>query len=235
MVLNAHRSMLMFASFVLASQIAFAQSMNVFSPPHGQYSVYMEGQPEAKSTNTVMGMTTVYGHDEKAGGYSVACTHTPISHTAAADVVNRSLNGACNGAVAGMHGKETSRYTVNLPGGYPGRQIEGSLPDGVGFFRMRMYLVDNNFYQLVVVGSKAYINGKAPATFLNSLSITPKTTATVSAPVHKPASGFAQQQQDLSPEALRKKQEQQYKSIMLHENVKHSLEHAKAGQPWGSH
>jgi len=97
-----------------------------------------------------------------------------------------------------------------------------------------MYLVGNRLYQMVIVGSKAYINGKNPNTFLNSLSITPKET-TAAAPQHKltPSSNKSASSERVSPEALRKKQEQQYKSIQLHENVKHSLEHAHAAKHWG--
>jgi len=233
MVLRAHRVTL-FACLLLPFQMAMADPLAVFSPPEGQYSVYMEGQPQSKSMNTGMGIARCYAHDEKAGGYWITSTNVPWGSKSAADVVNRSLNGACNGAVAGIKGKETSRYTVNLPGGYPGRQIEGSLPNGQGYFRMRMYLVDKQLYQMVVAGSKAYINGKTPNTFLNSLSITPKETA-VARPQHSSnlSSNTSTNTKYVSPEDLRKKEERQYKSIMLHENVKHSLEHAHAGKHWG--
>jgi hypothetical protein len=172
-------------------------------------------------------------HDEKAGGYWVTVAYVPVGSNAATDVVNRSLNGSCNGAVAGMHGKETARYTVNLAGGYPGRQIEGLLPNNQGYFRMRTYLVGNKLYQLVVAGSKSYLAAPKVTEFLNSLTIIQPgtahapTTASSTSASSTASSSTSLTSSKISSDMEKHREEMAAQSAALHQKVTENLNRAR--------
>ncbi len=231
-MLNNHQSRLVIFLACLLLSLAVAKAdglMSVFTPPEGRFSVYMEGKPIIKS----MGLSGIssgkcYGHDEKEGGYWVTWADVPLGSADSVDAINRGLNGACNGAVVGMNAKESARYSVNLQGGYPGRQVEGALPNSQGFFRMRMFLVGNRLYQLVVVGHKAYLAEGNPNKFLNSLTITqpgarPSTTMNLSAS-QKSSGEMDRQRKDMQRRSNALKQQVQEQQ----NRVRKDLEAARA-------
>jgi hypothetical protein len=219
---NNHLSILLAYLILPMSWARAADPMGAFSSQEGRFSVYMEGKPIAKTAN-LGGISSAkcYAHDEKDGGYWVTWTDVPIARNSSPETINRSLNGSCSGAVAGIHGKETARYTVNLQGGYLGRQIEGTLPKGQGFFCLRLYLVGDRLYQLAVVGSKPYLKESSPNQFLNSLSISHQTASPTS-----PTTGSSSSQ-GTSADMQRQSEEMQARSAARHQKMQEQQDRAR--------
>lgn len=229
------RSVIILACLLSPLSIALGDApMNVFSSAEGRFSVYMEGKPITKSVN-LNGRSPVkcFAHDEKDGGYWITWTDVPIANDGPTDTVNRALNGACSGAVAGMNATESARYSVNLQGGYPGRQVEGALPNSQGFFRMRIFLVGNRLYQLVAVGSKPYLKGNSPNKFLSSLSIAPQTassTATTNLPRSQRSSNdMDRQRADMQARSNALKQRVQEQQDKVRKDLEAARAHRASG------
>ena len=60
------------------------------------------------------------------------------------------LDNVCDGNM-GPTGKESKRSRIEV-GGYPGREVTYSQPDGNLVFRNRVVLVNNRLYQVMVIG-----------------------------------------------------------------------------------
>lgn len=85
--------------------------------------------------------------------------------------VNRSLDGSAKGSVDAMKGKTTYQTALMLEGRYPGREIEGTIPEKKGLFRQRIYFADGNYYQTAVVGTAEVVNSRDAYKFLDSFKI----------------------------------------------------------------
>jgi tRNA A-37 threonylcarbamoyl transferase component Bud32 len=81
------------------------------------------------------------------------------------------LNAARDGALRKVEGKLLRERPVRL-GKYPGRELQIELPRGKGVsIRLRMYLVGQRYYQLLVGGTKETVQGKDAGQFLGSLRL----------------------------------------------------------------
>ena len=78
-----------------------------------------------------------------------------------------------DGAVANMEGKLVSEKNVKL-GKHPGREIRINVAEGKRLFRVRVYLVEQRLYQVVVFGTPETATSKDADKFLDSFKLTEK-------------------------------------------------------------
>jgi hypothetical protein len=131
----------------------------------------MEGRPRTKSGLAAGQVATSYAHEDKEGAYWVTFGTVPDLSRANPAVIKSAMDTSATQSMVGMRAKETARSAVSLQGKYVGRQVEGILQQNQALIKLRIYLVGTRLYQLVVVGSKAYVNRPASMRFLNSFSI----------------------------------------------------------------
>jgi hypothetical protein len=75
-----------------------------------------------------------------------------------------------DGAVANLEGKLASEKDIKL-GEHPGREIRIDLAGGKQLFRVRVYLVNQRLYQVVVMGTKEAATSKEADKFLDSFKL----------------------------------------------------------------
>ena len=78
-----------------------------------------------------------------------------------------------DGAVANMEGKLASEKDTKL-GEHPGREIRIDVAGGKRLFRVRVYLVEQRLYQVVVFGTPEAATSKEADKFLDSFKLTEK-------------------------------------------------------------
>jgi hypothetical protein len=83
--------------------------------------------------------------------------------------VDKRLDQARDGAVASAGGKKRSEEAIKL-GSHPGREIVIE-KDGEVVVKMRIYLVKNRLYQVMVLGNGPVFASKDAATFLDSFRL----------------------------------------------------------------
>jgi hypothetical protein len=65
-------------------------------------------------------------------------------------------------------GAENARMLANV---YPGWELQGKLPNSVGLFRSRFYLVRKRVYQITVLGIPSLVNSPDASAFLDSFAL----------------------------------------------------------------
>jgi hypothetical protein len=85
--------------------------------------------------------------------------------------VERGLDGAAKSSVDFIHGTTINSGRLLLADKYPGRQIEGTLPNHAGLFRQRIYIFNGAYFQLLVMGKPDWTNSKDANKFLDSLKV----------------------------------------------------------------
>jgi hypothetical protein len=78
-----------------------------------------------------------------------------------------------DGAIANLAGKLASEKDIKL-GGHPGREIRIEVANGKQLFRVRVYLVDQRLYQVVILGTKEQATSKEADKFLDSFRLAEK-------------------------------------------------------------
>jgi hypothetical protein len=85
--------------------------------------------------------------------------------------LNTALDNSAKMSVNMIKGVTTYQTPLVLDGKYPGREIEGKVPEHNGLFRQRIYCANGNFYQTVVIGLKDVVNSRDAYQFLDSFHI----------------------------------------------------------------
>jgi len=87
-------------------------------------------------------------------------------------VEQRRLDNARDVVIAAPKGRLTSERSLPLQKKYPGRELEIDA-QGETRIRTRLYVVENRLYQLMVVGSSAWVMSKDALRFFESFQLTP--------------------------------------------------------------
>lgn len=83
----------------------------------------------------------------------------------------KALDGAVSNIENKGHIKVTFKCVCLLPKGkLPGRELEGTTPDG-RLVRTRIYIGYNNAYQIIVAGEPSFVNSNEAFKFLDSLAV----------------------------------------------------------------
>lgn len=167
----------MIGPICLALLLAGGQDEKPFTPSEGRFSVLMPSEPTKKEqqVKTATGelKVTLWIAEGKADSYFV------VSHSDIPDkdlkkgAEEKRLDQACKGAVDSARGKlRGEEKSIKLDGKYPGREIVIE-KDGEIVARMRVYLVANRLYQVMVLGNGAFFasRDKEATAFLDSFRL----------------------------------------------------------------
>ncbi|MBI3824319.1 MAG: hypothetical protein HY289_16755 [Planctomycetes bacterium] len=141
-----------------------AQDAKPFTSPEGRFSVMMPSEPTKKEqqVKTATGelKVTLWIAEGKADSYFVVSySDFPAKGFKKGDEDKR-LDQACKGAVDSARGKlRGEEKAIKLDGKHPGREIAIE-KDGEIIARMRVYLVDQRLYQVMVLGNGPFFATK---------------------------------------------------------------------------
>lgn len=164
----------LFASLIAAVlPVASAgQDAEPFTSKEGKFKAKFPAKPSEKS-QTTNGITfTMHISTTKDGGYIVGIADLPIPDGETAEMTQKRLDGARDGAVGNVKGKLIDSKEVTLDKKYPGREFSASLPQKDGLVKARIYLAGKRLYQVMAIGTKDFVGGKDADAFLDSFKIT---------------------------------------------------------------
>lgn len=148
-------------------------SFKKLTSKEGRFTVLMPGQAEKETmnVNTPAGKLTIHLFSvEKPDGryFAVSYVDYPAAAVQGRDA-SKLLDGARNGAVSRVGGKliDEKKITVNT---FPGREFRCSTRSSF-FCRMKLVVVRNRLYQLIVVGDRQAIDSDESSRFIGSLAI----------------------------------------------------------------
>jgi hypothetical protein len=145
-----------------------------FTTNIGRFKVLLPGLPKKSEIDTesdfgkgVLHMYTV-GVNKTMYGVNYADYPAKIKKVSIKQVFDSSRTGA----VANLKGKLSSEKDIKL-GDHPGREIQIEVA-GKRLFRVRVYLVGQRLYQVVVFGTKEAATSKLADRFLDSFKLVGK-------------------------------------------------------------
>lgn len=127
--------------------------MVVYQSSGGRYEIMMPAPVQTATIDAGNLKVNLAGYEQSDGSYSVMYCDLPA--TALAKGPDVTLDNGCKNSVANVKGTISRMLTVTISG-YPGREVEGTVPDG-GVFRMRSYLIGERVYQLFSVGKRQWV------------------------------------------------------------------------------
>ncbi|MCC6416828.1 MAG: hypothetical protein IT429_01120 [Gemmataceae bacterium] len=137
------------------------------------FSVLLPGTPieqkQKARTDAGAAATTTFAVALKEG--TLAVSHTRFTDdTAQPGLQQRRLDNARDGLVSRSGGKLRSETRIELEKQYPGRELVLDGPKD-SLIRTRLFAVGNRLYQLIAIGSPAWVNGKETACFFDSFKL----------------------------------------------------------------
>jgi hypothetical protein len=124
----------------------------------GRFKVQMPGKPVERTKLWIL--------QEGGNAYAVSYCDLPM------DATELQLDAVVD-RVCGKSGRKLIRSTeTTLQQKYPGREVTAEVPGGT-MLRARIFIAGRRLYQVVVDGSKAWVNSVDREKFLDSFVITP--------------------------------------------------------------
>ncbi|VTU02678.1 Uncharacterized protein OS=Pseudanabaena biceps PCC 7429 GN=Pse7429DRAFT_4512 PE=4 SV=1 [Gemmataceae bacterium] len=148
------------------------QDAEPYTSKEGKFKAKFPAKPDEKSQTTNGIKFTMHVAGAKEGGYVVGIADLPIPDGETAEMTQKRLDGARDGAIGNVKGKLIDSKDVTLDKKYPGREFSASLPQKDGLLRARIYLAGKRLYQVMVIGTKDFVGGKDADAFLDSFKIT---------------------------------------------------------------
>lgn len=161
-------------SWVNVSEAQRPQKWKEFNTTVGGFSVLMPETPAQTTSkiNTRIGAIDLHSFEAQLedpdAGVTVAYADYPPEFVASR-TPKAMLDGARDRAVESMYGKLLTEALISI-GSYPGRDISASVPGGYAVF-VRIYLVKNRLYQVVVAVPKDHAFDAWVGTFLDSFKL----------------------------------------------------------------
>lgn len=148
---------------------AAGNGLNWYTNREFNFRILFKGTPKVGSQPGPAGTTcNTFSYSNDDGATMIGVTELPVE-ASGAEQINRSLNGACDGAIKASSCVETARYSCSI-NGYPGRELSANIP-GKGKMKSRLYLVRKKLYQVTVVGVPSFVDGTYSQQFLKSFSL----------------------------------------------------------------
>jgi len=147
-----------------------------FTSKEGGFAVKLPGTPteDRRTTRSPAGSFTgtVYVLEGKKGNefYLAGFTDLPAAAVKAGTDAQR-LDAARDEAIAHVRGKLVDERRIDLKG-HPGREVTIEV-DPKTFIQVRLYLVKQRLYQVLVVGGKDVAGAKHTLRFLDSFRLVP--------------------------------------------------------------
>ena len=109
-------------------------------------------------------------YERHDGAFGVVHKQSPISVYESESDLRKRLEDNRSWVFQGERGTITSETRLLLQEKWPGRKLEGKLPNNVRF-RARLYLADGRLYQLIVIGKPSWVFSKDATRFLESFAV----------------------------------------------------------------
>lgn len=165
------------ASLMLAAPVPATNRDSPYSPQDGNCRVQFPGRPKEslQTTKTPLGelkvFTATYATSD-GNAYLLSWTEFPPeaataeTRTSLYDGVREGLKGM-DGEVLAEENKEIGKQK------YPGRELLIQKDKGKVRLRFRVLMHDGRLYQVAVIGSAKFVDGKTAKEFLDSFEIVP--------------------------------------------------------------
>jgi hypothetical protein len=150
-------------------------SWKEFASKEGGFTVLMPGTPNPYTldTDSDFGKGMLHMNTVQAGKTMYGANYCDFPAGIKAVPLKQVYDSSRDGAVANMEGKLASEKDIKL-GDHPGREIRIDVAGGKRLFRVRVCLVDQRLYQVVVMGSKEAATSKEADKFLDSFKLAGK-------------------------------------------------------------
>lgn len=150
-----------------------AREWTPLTSAEGGFRVEMPGEParEVLTVNTAIGPIelTTFALEERERAFVVSFADYPEEHVRARGPAEL-LDGARDGAVANLQGRLLTELLIEHEG-HPGREFRIEVPGGTATSQVRMFLVENRLYQMVVVTPREQAFSEDVARFLDSFGL----------------------------------------------------------------
>lgn len=141
-----------------------------FKTPDHACKVQMPPVTETKNYEANGIKNTYHLAEDKNGVFMVSYADIAPAGEGEAALQKRLQEGKA-GMIKQLSLKVTNDRPVTLAGKYPGRDLEGDLPDRKNVTRIRMFLVNGRLYQMWVVGPAPWVASTEATRFLQSLEL----------------------------------------------------------------
>ena len=140
-----------------------------FISKDGRFTVLMPGTPkqDMAETESDFGKGVLHLNVAQAGPTMYGANYCDFPAAVKKAPLKQVFDSSRDGAVTNLEGKLVSEKDVKL-GEYPGREIRIDVAGGKRLFRVRVFLVDQRLYQVVVFGTKDEATSKESDKFLDS-------------------------------------------------------------------
>jgi hypothetical protein len=146
-----------------------------FSPEGGKFQIKMPGTPKEETRDTRNGKLHLYTAEFTHGAYSVQWIDLPAAAQEDEKQLRRRLDAERDAGVKEVNGKLVTDTEVKLDDKYPGRDFTAVVDTAKypkdGQIHCRLYLVNGRLYQLLAVGTKAFLEQADTARFFDSFRL----------------------------------------------------------------
>jgi hypothetical protein len=146
-----------------------------FATKEGRFKVQMPGTPEHKKLDAEsdFGKGVLHMNTVQAGKTMYGANYIDYPATIKKVPVKQLFDSSRDGAAANLDGKVVKEKDIKL-GDHPGREIHIEVGGGKQLFRVRVYLVEQRMYQVVILGTTMAATSKEADKFLDSFQLTGK-------------------------------------------------------------
>jgi hypothetical protein len=146
-----------------------------FASKEGRFKVLMPGTPkqDQAETESDFGKGVLHMNTAQAGKTLYGANYCDFPAEIKKAPLKQVFDSSRDGAVANLEGELAGEKDIKL-GEYPGREIQIDVAGGKRLFRVRVYLVDQRLYQVVVFGTKEAATSKEADKFLDSFKLAEK-------------------------------------------------------------
>jgi hypothetical protein len=142
-----------------------------FSSKDGRFKILMPGTPKEQTQKAVGVDVKLYMVETRQGAYMASYADMPVPTNESDEQIQTRLDGARDGSVRNVNAKLLSTSNITL-GKCPGRSYDAELPGGKGVVRGNIYMSGTRLYQVMVVGTKSFVDSADSKKFLDSFAIT---------------------------------------------------------------
>jgi hypothetical protein len=150
-------------------------SWKEFVSKEGMFTVIMPGTPKSDKLDTEsdFGKGVLHMNMVEADKTMYAANYSDFPAAVKKATLKQLYDSSRDGAVANMDGKLASEKDIKL-GTHEGREIRIDVAGGKRLFRVRVFLVEQRLYQIVVFGTPESATSKDADKFLDSFKLTDK-------------------------------------------------------------
>lgn len=136
-----------------------------------KFKVVVPGKVKQRTEDVNGVPLKVFAWEEKQGGYSINCAEMPIAADESVQVFAKMVAGVRNALTTNLSAKITAEDAITLNEKHTGREIQGEIPNKKEVVRVRVYLANNRFYQLMVMGKTSWATRERIDNFFASFQV----------------------------------------------------------------